>query len=414
MRMCNPQSGNRKTADLKSRGSRQHIHPLISWALSVLVLLTLTGCGGEVKPAVPAQSAVPTDYSQARSWETLPNASQAVDVFFVYPTVYSAPSGTLGSTWAPAWNQSLAQAWSDATIEGHVTSKAGVFARAGTNLYVPYYQQASGLDVLNALLYSSTPQNAPAANQALEVAYTDIADAFDYYMAHFNKDANGNPRPFILAGHSQGSNLLVMLLENKFSDPSLRKQLVTAYVIGWSITAEDMNSYAESLQQIGICGIPETGTMGCIVNYNIQAYAGDWTQAPGPVKYGIVKPNAYSVNPISWLATRPGEIEPAAASNTANRGALFYQGQLGSNPAVSFALNPDTGNYTYEVANYTAAQSNQGGLVIDPSVLPAPAAQSNLTTPYNVLPMFHVYDYTFFYRNLEQNAIDRIRSFQAR
>ena len=136
-------------------------------------------------------------------------------------------TGTLGSTWTPAWNQSLAQAYADSTIKSQVTSKTGVFAKAGTNLYVPYFQQASGLDVLEALLYSTTPQNATAANQALQVAYTDVANAFDYYMAHFNKDANGNPRPFILAGHSQGSNLLLMLLQDKFSDPALRKQLVS-------------------------------------------------------------------------------------------------------------------------------------------------------------------------------------------
>ena len=129
------------------------------------------------------------------------------------------------------------------------------------------------------------------------MAYTNVANAFDYYLAHFNKDANGHPRPFILAGHSQCSNLLLMLLENKFSDPSLRKQLVAAYVIGWSITADDMNSYPASLQQVGIGGIPASRTTGCIVSYNTQAYAGDWTKAPGKIKYGIVKANASSTLP---------------------------------------------------------------------------------------------------------------------
>jgi hypothetical protein len=175
-----------------------------------------------------------------------------------------------------------------------------------------------------------------------------------------------------------------------------------------------MNGYPASLQQVGICGIPAARTTGCIVTYNTQAYRGDWTQAPGPDKYGIVQANAYSVNPLSWVATGPGEIEPGPASASANQGALFYRGQLGSSPSVPFALNPDTGNYTYEVANFTGAQSNDGGLVIDPSILPVPASQSNLTAPYNALPMFHVYDYTFFYRNLEQNAIDRIDTYEAR
>ena len=410
--MSNQKLNYGKTVDLDNNRSRQQARVLyfIASAFSVLVLLSLLGCGGSTTTTT---SAVPVNYSQAQSWATLPNPSKAVDVFFVYPTTYSAPSGSLSSTWTTAWNQSLAQARNDTGITFQITSKTGVFAKAGTNLYAPYFRQASGLDVLNALLYSTTPQNASAANAALQVAYTDVANAFDYYMAHFNKDANGNPRPFILAAHSQGSNLLLMLLENKFSDPSLRRLLVAAYVLGWSVTSDDMNNYPASLQQLGICGIPTTRTTGCIVTYNTQAYPGDWTQAPGTVKYGVVQANAYSVNPLTWVATGPGAVESPAASATANLGAVFYQGSLGSQPSVSFVLNPDTGDYTYEIANYTGAQSNDGGLVVDASALPSPANHSNLASPYDVMPMFHNYDYTFFYRNLEQNVIDRIDAYQA-
>ena len=45
----------------------------------------------------------------------------------------------------------------------------------------------------------------------------DVENAFDYYMAHYNKDSNHKPRPFILAGHSQGSNLLLMLVIAPFA-----------------------------------------------------------------------------------------------------------------------------------------------------------------------------------------------------
>ncbi len=224
---------------------------MIALAFSILVLLALQACGGSQSSPATASA---TDYAKAENWETLPNASQSVDVFFVYPTTYSA-SSTLGPVWTPPWNQSLAQAYDDAGIKTQVTSKSGVFAEAGTNLYVPYFQQASGLDLLDALLYGSTPQNADAANAALQVAYRDVANAFDYYLSHFNKDANGNPRPFILAGHSQGSNLLLLLLEDKFADPSLRKQLVAAYVIGWSVTSDDLKNYRlhRHLPHPGVC-----------------------------------------------------------------------------------------------------------------------------------------------------------------
>ena len=395
-----------------NRSRSQHrVIERIAISFSTLALLLCAGCGANSTASAPTVLAPPTDYSLAQNWETLPNASQAVDVFFFYPTTYSAAAGTLGSTWTPAWNQSLAQASADATIKAQVTSKTGVFAKAGTNLYVPYYQQASGFDVLKALLYSTTPQNADAANAALQVAYTDVANAFDYYLAHFNKDVNGNPRPFILAGHSQGSNLLLMLLQNKFSDPALRKLLVAAYVIGWSVTSDDMNSYPASLAQVGICGIPSTRLTGCIVTYNTQAYPGDWTKA-GPL-LGLVQKNAYTVNPLTWVASGPAEVEAPGGAASENLGALFYKGQLGTGTPVTFNLDPDTGDYTYEIDKYTGAQNNDGALVINPSLLPAPANWVNLASPYNKAPFFHNYDYNFFYRNLEQNVVDRISAYNS-
>lgn len=391
---------------------RHRVFQPVAIFFSILFLLMFEGCRGDSNATTSPVSATPTDYSQAQNWHTLPDASQRVDVLFFYPTTYRATPGTLGPIWTPAWNQSLTQAYADTALTSQVTTKTGVFAAAGTNLYVPYFQQASGDDVLNALLFSTAPQNAAAANQALQVAYTDVANAFDYYLAHFNKDANGNRRPFILAGHSQGSNLLLMLLQNRFSNPALRKLLVAAYVIGWSVTSADMQEHSASLARIGICGIPLTRLKGCIVTYNTQAYAGDWTMAPGSKNLGLVQKNAYSVNPLTWIASGPGEVESPGGSASANLGAVFFEGQLGTLSSVPFILNPDTGDYTYEIDNYTGATNNDGALVIDPSALPAPANQPNFEPPYNEAPFFHNYDYTFFYRNLERDVADRIHAWR--
>lgn len=381
------------------------------FALSIMPPLAACGGGG----AYPAPDAVLTDYSQLQNWLSLPDGSQSVDVFFVYPTTYNYDSKSqppLTSTWSPGWNQSLAQAYVDPVIKAQVESKIGVFAKAGTNVYIPYYQQSSGLDVLNSVLWQNTPQFSNAANQALQVAYRDVSNAFDYYMAHYNKAANGQPRPFILAGHSQGANMLLYLLENKFKDPELRKLLVAAYVIGWSVTSDDMNSFPNSLALVGICH--DKAQTGCIVTYNTQQTPGDWSLVPASLrgKMELVRKNAYSVNPLTWVATDPGAIEPTATPATANLGAVFYKGSLpGADPAI-FKLQPD-GSYTYEVNNYIGAQSNNGALVIDPAALPAPANYQNFFAPYNTLPgWYHGYDYAFFYRNIEQNVIDRIKAYK--
>ena len=126
---------------------------------------------------------------------------------------------------------------------------------------------------------------------------------------------------------------------------------------------------------------------------------------------GLVQKNAYSVNPLTWVAS--GEVESPGGSASVNLGALFYKGQLGTVTPVTFNLDPDTGDYTYEINNYTGAQNKYGALVIIPSALPDPANQENLASPYNKTPFFHNYDYNFFYRNLEQNVVDRINAYNS-
>lgn len=380
------------------------------FVLSIMSPLAVCGSGGNHAPV-----AIPTDYSQVKNWLALPAGSQPVDVFFVYPTTYTYDSKSqppLTSTWSPGWNQSLPQAYVDPVIKWQVESKTGVFTKAGTNVYIPYYQQSSGLDVLNAVLWHNTPQFANVANQALQVAYKDVSNAFDYYMTHYNKAANGQPRPFILAGHSQGANMLLYLLENKFNDPALRKLLVAAYVIGWSVTSDDMSSFPNSLALVGICR--DKAQTGCIVTYNTQQTPGDWSLIPvsSRGKMELVRKNSFSVNPLTWVATGPGAMELTATPAKTNLGAVFYKGSLpGADPAV-FKPQLD-GSYTYEVNNYIGAQSNNGALVIDPAGLPAPANYQNFFAPYNTLPgWYHGYDYTFFYRNIEQNVIDRIKAYK--
>lgn len=387
--------------------SRQRRSAILTFAFC-LSLQPLLASGGEA--ALPA----PTDYAQAINWMTQPpsessEAAPAVDVFFVYPTTYSHDRKTgpaLTAEWSPGWNQSLAQAYADPIIKYQVESKIGVFAKAGTRVYVPYYRQASGFDVLNSVLWQSTPQFADAANQAMRVAYADVAAAFDFYLAHHNKGADGRARPFLLAGHSQGSNLLLYLLQDKFTDPELRKQLVAAYIIGWSVTSDDLKNFPDSLARVGICG--ERRQTGCIVTYNTQQTPGDWSQLAEPWrgKMELVRKNAYSVNPLTWSATGPGGVD-AAAPATANLGAVFFKGSLPGADAGLFAASP-----RYEVNHYTGAQSDNGALVVDPAALPAPANYQNFFAPYNTLPgWYHGYDYSFFYRNIEQNVIDRVEAY---
>lgn len=141
------------------------------------------------------QPAAP-DYSQEKYWSALPFRKDAadvipggeqwiddslkqVDVFYIYPTVY-----TSGNTWNSDDN--------DAAQNKRVDTKpvhyqASVF-NASCRVYVPRYRQA----ILKSFY------NKEEGAKALDFAYQDVKRAFQYYMEHYN-----HGRPIIIASHSQ-------------------------------------------------------------------------------------------------------------------------------------------------------------------------------------------------------------------
>jgi hypothetical protein len=84
-----------------------------------------------------------------------------------------------------------------------------------------------------------TEVDAPAFNGA----YEDVRSAFFYYLQHWNQG-----RPFILAGHSQGSQHLVRLiqeLETLHETSVLLDRLVAAYLIGCAVRPALHDGWAE-------------------------------------------------------------------------------------------------------------------------------------------------------------------------
>ncbi len=96
--------------------------------------------------------------------------------------------------------------------------------------------------------------------KAFKQGARDIQDAFEYYLKHFS-----GGRPFILAGHSQGTMTLIELIKNKFGgDAELRCRLVAAYLIGYTVTDDDLS----------IAGLTAAGgayDTGVVITYNTQS-----------------------------------------------------------------------------------------------------------------------------------------------
>jgi len=152
----------------------------------------------------------------------IPNNSQTntgIDVFFVHPTLLSGVNNNYETV--PISNQPSTQ------ISATILAQAGLLSKYG-RFFAPRYRQCTG-----AVYNADTPKELQA--QLMTTSYSDVKAAFLDYLANYN---NGNK--IIIAGHSQGSYLLAMLLKDVFdNNPSLKFKLVTAALGGMGYVYEN-------------------------------------------------------------------------------------------------------------------------------------------------------------------------------
>ncbi len=332
------------------------------WLISLVVLIAavsvLAGCGNSVT-ANPA-----TDYSQSGHWLALPaSTDMAVDVFYLYPTSYQKASASDPEV---------------CTIDNaSMLKNAGLaFQRQATafdtvaNIFAPYYRQA---DVSVLSLPLDQQQQLIA-----DVPTTDAVAAFDYYIKHYN-----NGRPFILAGHSQGSNVLVNLLSGYLNEHSdVYSRMVGAYVIGYSVTLD----YLSQNPQLKFAEGPDD--TGVVISYN--------TEAPDVTGNNpVVLPGAQAINPITWTRSEM----PAAAAQNLGSIQLNPDGSVVLDAQGQFAVIPSYADARVDIAK---------GVVICSTADENKLAPGNATFPRGV---YHSFDYPFYYFDLRANAALRVASF---
>jgi len=244
-----------------------------------------------------------------------------------------------------------------ASFLGALNMERGIYEDSAT-MYAPYYRQ------MTFPVYSMSEEE---MKPYLEIAYRDVADAFEYYFDNCN-----NGRPIILAGFSQGSQ--PMLMEEYFDDTQYSDRLVAAYCIGWRVTEEDITQNPHLVMARG-----ESDT-GVIVSFNSEA-AG--------IEESIVVPKGMktiAINPLNW------KTDSTPADRSLNEGACFtnYSGEI-----------------KREIAQLTGAylDEERGTLrMMDVE----PSDYSSSLFPDGV---YHLYDYQFFYRNLQRNVEVRTEKF---
>ena len=314
----------------------------------------VSGAEGDTAAEAAAAEAAP-DYSDAANWAYLEteNTDKTADVFFICPSVYGGSDD--------ACNMSLSDTDTKESFVGAINMEKGIYD-ADSRFFAPYYRQI-GLNVYDMPEADREPY--------LETAYADVRDAFLYYMDNYNEG-----RPIVLAGFSQGADMCLRLMKDLFDDEALADQLVACYAIGWRITEEDVAEYPQLKMAAG-----ESDT-GVIVSFNSEAE--DITDS-------LVIPEGtktFAINPLNW------KTDSTPADKSQNLGACFtdYSGEI-----------------TSEIPELTGAyiDETRGALKV-PDVSPEdyPAGLSIFTDG-----VYHLYDYQFFYRNLQDNVQTRILTF---
>jgi hypothetical protein len=311
-----------------------------------------------------------TNYSSRAHWLALPaKPLKKVDVFYLYPTEYTRPDSS-----AP-----IVCAVDDVGMMhgAHVAFQRQVTAfNTVANIYAPYYRQAD----------SAARAALPQAQQVKIVAGGPTQDgiaAFDYFIRHYDQG-----RPFILVGHSLGSNVLANLLAKYMrARPGVYRRMVAAYVLGYSITP----SYLAQDPFLKFATGPSD--TGVIVSWNTEAPT---VAGPNPV----LLPGGLAINPITW--TR----KPTEATAKQNLGSIEL------NPATGTPVLDTNGSIKRVMGLADARVDKTRGVVICSTVdASAPPYYTPGGFPMGVL---HPFDYPFYFFDVRANAANRVAHFFAR
>ena len=110
-------------------------------------------------------------------------------------------------------------------VKGQYEVQASAYEDS-TNVFVPYYRQAG-----MAVMKKSWLETGNVYSAVSGIPYKDITAALDYYFTNCN-----DGRPFIIAGHSQGSAITMLVLMQYFKEhQEYYKRMIAVYPIGYSV-----------------------------------------------------------------------------------------------------------------------------------------------------------------------------------
>lgn len=280
-------------------------------------------------------------------------------VFFIHPTSYLAKAH---------WNGPLDDPESRDRAELFLRAMASPFSTS-EDLWAPRYRQAA---------FGAFLTDAPDARQALELAYTDVEDAFDHFIATIDP-----AKPIVLVGHSQGALHLKHLLQDHVAGKPLARRIAAAYVVGWPVSIQ------HDLPLMGLPACEKPDQAGCVMSWLSFAEPADTDMI---LKGYALRAALDGQSPAgsAFLCTNPLTGDGSAAPASANAGTLVPASDLKSGELVA-GLVP-------------ARCGDKGFLLIgEPPQL----------GPY-VLPgnNYHVYDIPLFWANVRADVVRRVAAWK--
>lgn len=288
-----------------------------------------------------------------------PAAAPRAAVFFIHPTSYLATDH---------WNAPLDDVEANDRAALFLRGQASAFGAAG-EVWAPRYRQAA----FGAFLTTRAD-----AERALDLAYRDIAMAFDRFVGE------AGDRPVILAGHSQGALHLTRLLREKVAGKPIARRIVAAYAVGWPV------SKATDLAAIGLPECARPDQTGCLLS---------WQSFAEPADASLILD---TYNATTGFDGRPRRGTAMVCTNPLT-GAAGGSAPAGANLGTLFP-SADLTTATLQPGRVPARCDDHGLLLI---------GEGPDVGPY-VLPgnNYHVFDYSLFWANVRADAVRRLAAFE--
>ncbi|NNE58695.1 MAG: DUF3089 domain-containing protein [Hellea sp.] len=312
------------------------------------------------------------NYNLAKNWMDLPDlATDAFehpgygDVFVVIPVLFKG-----GDHWnLPITRESQIDQLNRIIRPNYVAP----YHNAG-RVFAPFYRQAS--------LYTYMT-NREDGRLAQDLAYRDVADAFEFFLKHSPKE-----RPIILAGHGQGASHVQRLLADYFQG-ELKERLAAAYVIDHPLP---LDKFGKELANLAPCE-SESDTK-CVIAWGAFM--------PGDAKIAerfSTRLNVYENGDYYMVNDRPLLcINPLSWSRSSDYAPI----RLHKGGMAAIGLEPDA--KAAPLSMQFGAECQNGLLYIDKPKSRVLRRPLRIGRKYRTLP------FNLFYEDIKENSALRVES----